>query len=148
MLQPVRISGNDSRIRIEHVFQPHSLGLRCRPDRIERAFYRRRQFHGLQFQTKPACNDPGDIQHVLDELGLRFCVSFDGFKRARRGDLVQPLGAKNLDPAEDRVQRCSQFVRQSGQKLVFGAIRFLSLAIQPRIFKGEADVPCQLLGKK
>jgi len=61
----------------------------------------------LHVQTETARNDSGDIEHVFDKLGLRFCVSFDYFERPSRGDFIELFGAEDLDPDENCIQRSS-----------------------------------------
>ena len=71
-----------------------------------------------------AADDARDVEEVFDEPRLRAGVAVDAFEGPRRliGAARDGL-QKDLQPAEDRVERRAQLVRQRGEEFVFQAAR-------------------------
>ena len=89
-----------------------------------------------------AADDAGHVEHVFDNSELRLGVSLDDLQRplelCARG-LLQPDGR----PAEDGVQRRSQFVRDVAQKLILRAIRNFRVVTRSALALEESGEPRQ-----
>src|SRR6185437_3852981 len=62
--------------------------------------------------------DPTHVEQVIDDLGLNPDVARDRLQTAVEVVPLRPCLSQQLGPSLDRVQWRSQFMRQSGQKLV------------------------------
>ena len=76
-----------------------------------------------------AADDARDFEEVLDQPGLHLRVALDLLERAIDRRRRHRVGAQQLGPAEDGVERRAQLVRQRGQELVLQPVR-LALAHQ------------------
>ena len=106
---------------------PDGLAVRGRAHRLHCAFDGRHQAHRAELDVQLARDDTGDVQQVLDDLGLSTRVSLDGFQRAPRGAVVETLLAEELHPPENRLQGRAQLVREHGEELVLRPVRRLHL---------------------
>jgi hypothetical protein len=98
-----------------------------------------------RFEAQGPGGDARNVQQVLDQLRLRARVAFDRLQRADALFLGQLRGTQHVCPAEHGIQRCAQLVRDGGQKLVFGAVGLLRLAIQARVLHRQRGHARQLL---
>src|SRR5262249_50561371 len=63
------------------------------------------------------------VQNILDKPGLSPGPALDCFQRVTQSRLVELSGSKYLDPAQHRVERSAEFMGDSSQELVLGAVR-------------------------
>ena len=130
LLHPIGVGGDDQRVvhRLDRDGDP--LALRGRRHRLDRRRHCLGDLGRAQAQRQLAADDARDVEDVLDQRGLRPRVALDdGQAAVDLGRRVAP--AQRLRPAEDRVQRRAQLVRDHGQELVLGAAGQLGLAAQP-----------------
>ena len=132
LLQAVGIAGDRPRARLEQELQADPLRARRRgsPSRPPPSTTAVRS-RARDVQAQLAGDDAGDVEHVLDELGLRPGVAVDDGHRAGRGVGLQVALHQQRGPAHDGVQRRAQLVGQRGQELVLQPVRVLGLAEQP-----------------
>ena len=95
-----------------------------------------------------AGHDAGDVEDVLDELGLRARVAVDGVDGAGAGGFLELVALEQLRPAHDRVEGRPQLVGQGGQELVLEPVRLPGLAVQPRAVGGQRRPVGQALGQR
>ena len=75
--------------------------------------------------ARAAGDDPRDVEQVFDQLRLDPRRLSDALQTFVEKGLPRFSVAQQTAPADDRGQRCSQFVRHRCQELVFLVIRFL-----------------------
>ena len=80
-----------------------------------------------RLQAKRAAANAGDVENVGHQLRLNPHVPGDRVDRPHAQLVVSPWTAQELGPAEHRVQRGPQLVREVGQELILRPIRFLGL---------------------
>ena len=137
LLQPFRIARDGRRLRIQDRLDPHALRLRGRGDGVDRAPHDFGELHGLNVQSNLARHDPGDVEHVLDDLRQGRGVPLDGRDRLLllvRGDHAGP---KHPRVAQNRIQRRPQLMREARQKVVLDAARLLRVHIQARVLERD-----------
>ena len=98
-------------------------------------------------QAQHAGDDAGDIEEVVDDLGLSPRIALDRLQRIADGRRVKRPRSQHAGPSDDRRQRCAQLVRDRGQELVLGPAGLLSRAIEPRIVDGLGGTTGQVLGE-
>ena len=76
-------------------------------------------------QRHLAGDDARAVEQILDEPVLRATAADDRVERLRRGLGVGRLRAQPLGPADHRVQRRTQLVRDDVEEVVLGAVRLL-----------------------
>ena len=84
-----------------------------------------RRFTSLQAQRELAADDPRDVQDVGDELCLRLGVVLDDTRGTLDRGLVALPDLQDVRPAEDRVQRRAQLVRERREELVLQPVHRL-----------------------
>src|SRR5581483_2734939 len=77
LLQAIVIAGNVSRCGVEHALDPNLLGVRRRPDHIDRGVDDLCEIKRLNVEAKLSCVDAGEVEDVLDETALRARVAVD-----------------------------------------------------------------------
>ena len=93
------------------------LGLRRRADGVDGRIYDAGQIRPLHIQPHLSGNDPAHIEQVLDELGLRSCISLDGVQPLFQVGLIR-IHPEQLRPTKNCVQRRAQLVAECREKLV------------------------------
>ena len=88
-----------------------------------------RQIHLANVEQQLAAGDARDVEQVLDQPRLRVRIAIDALERVLDFLGGQLAAAQQVDPADDRVERRAQLVRQRGEELVLQAIGLL-LAIE------------------
>ena len=87
-------------------------------------------------------DDARDVEQIVDELGLRRALR-SMTSRAPAGWSPGPSRSRaHVHPADDRLERRAQLVRQHGEELVLGAVRRLRLRARrllPRVELAVAD---------
>ena len=83
--------------------------------------------HGRELDRSPrqlqlAERDARDVEEIFDQRGLRLGVALDHFERVRAGRVVERPRPQQRDPADDRVQRRAQLVRERAEEIVLDAI--------------------------
>ena len=84
----------------------------------------------LHVQPHFAGDDPAHVEQVFDQLRLHARVALDHLQALRqilRARLAGAVAAEDLRPAEDRVQRRAQLVRERGEEFVLHPARALGL---------------------
>ena len=108
------------------------LGARRRPDRLRSPTRRRRPARRRRLEMELAADDARDVEEVFDEPRLRAGVAIDAFERPRVCSGAGRAVSEDLQPAEDRVQRRAQFVRQRREEFVLQAARPAQLVVGGR----------------
>ena len=80
---------------------------------------------GAKIDHQLAADDPRDVEDVLDQLRLQPRVPADHFDRLLRACGGEGAALQHRHPAQDRVQRRPQLVRERGQELVLEPAGFL-----------------------
>ena len=88
------------------------------PFRLDGRLDEGHRLHRLDVQAHLARDDPAHVEKILDELRLHARVSLDDFQPLVDLRLAHGSGAKDVRPAENRAQRCPQFVGDGRQELV------------------------------
>src|SRR6266542_819049 len=96
-------------------------------DGVERRVHHVAQAHRREVQPQLAADDPRDVEDVLDQLRLRHGVVADDAQRALRRRGIRLARREQVRPAEDRVQRRPQLVRQGREELVLHPVDGLGL---------------------
>ena len=99
------------------------LRLRRRPQSIDRRLDHRFELDRPEVDPELAGDDAGNVEDVGDQLFLHMGVAFDGFERARHAGRIELAHSQQPRPAEHRIERRSQFVRQRRQELFFRPVR-------------------------
>ena len=107
-----------SRIRLAS-----AVGRRASTDRLHHVRDRRL----AHVEPELSRDDAGGVEQILDEAGLQPRVALDDFDGARGGGGVERSGRQQPGPAEDRVERRAQLVRERREKLVFRPVCGLRL---------------------
>ena len=113
----------------EVLLESDSLRAHRGSNRIDRRANDGSNLGRLHRERHLAGDDARDVQHLLDQPNLRFCVALDDLDgvRAFGVEIARPQDA---GPAENRVERCPQLMRQRAEELVFQPIRVVCLPIQ------------------
>ena len=83
---------------------------------------------GRELEPQLARDQPRHVEQVRGELRLQLRVALDGARaRAARLPASSWPGPQQLDPAEHRVERRAQLVRERGQELVLQPVGLLGL---------------------
>ena len=127
LLKPVGVARDRSRRRVQDQLQPDLLRLRGRGDGLRRLLDDLRQRDGTDVEAHLACDDPGDVEEVRDELVLGQGVPVDGVCAPAHGLRLHVLAAEDVRPAHDGVQRRAQLVGEGGQELVLDPVGLLRL---------------------
>ena len=107
--------------RIDHETRSDLLSAAGRTASIAAATTRCRSI-GLDVETQLARRDARHVE-VLDQSRLHFRISLDHLECVRLPRFVQGAEPQHPAPAENRVQRRAQLVRQGRQELVLRAVR-------------------------
>src|SRR5690606_17504419 len=98
-----------------------SLLLGLGAERFDRGFDELGEVEGPRLDRELAGHDARDVEELLDEAHLLPRVALDRLEAAAQGLRVEGAREKELRPAQDRLERRSQLVREHGEKLVLGA---------------------------
>jgi hypothetical protein len=99
-----------------------------RRDGVERGFDDVAQVHRADIQPQLAADDPRDIEDVFDQLRLRHRVVADDGNRSLDQVGVALARGEQVRPAEDRVERGAQLVRQRREELVLHPVDGLGVS--------------------
>ena len=80
-----------------------------------------------------ADDDAAQVEQVVDQVRLGAGVALDHVDPVVLFERELTTLAQHVDPSEDRTQRRAQFVRERGEKFVFGATRDFSLLAGPAL---------------
>ena len=144
LLQPGRVAGEVRRQRADAPIERDRLRVRRGPDRVDGAVDDGLQIDRVELDAQLAGDDARHVEDVFDQLRLRARVAFDGVQR-----LLLLLGRQrprpqHARPADHRVQRRAQLVRQRRQELVLRAVgRLGGLA---RVALGDRQLRVRVLG--
>ena len=83
-----------------------------------------------------------DIEQVVDELRLSPDVALERVQRAALRLGRQHIGAQHMGPAEHRIERRAQLVRQRRDEFILGAVRFLRLLVETGVVERQRR-PCR-----
>ena len=111
LLEPGEVAGDGAGERIEHLVDADALGVGRRHDGGEGGLDDLGELQPLDVEAEVAGDDAGDVEQVLDELGLDLGVPLDGREPFLQVLGVDLAGAEDLGPAEDGVERRAQLVR-------------------------------------
>ncbi len=131
LLEPLRITVDESRRIREAGREPDVLRRGCRTNGIERRADHRPQIHWTCVEPQTTGDDAGHVEDVGNQLGLQLRVPVDDFQRVPAAARVHAAVQQHPRPADDRIQWRPQFVRQRGQELVLrpvGRFRFPACA--------------------
>ena len=146
LLQAARVGPHPSADAVKLRRQFDLLRERRRRGGLDRRLDHQPRLDEFGLQPHASGHDAAHVQQVIDQLGLQAGVAFDGVDGLR--DHVRILlGAKDVGPAQHRVQGRAQLVRQRRQELVLQ--RAEALGLQPqRVLAIEQllPVPCRLHG--
>src|SRR5262245_50494004 len=81
---------------------------------VERRHYHRHEFDWPGLQPHLAADDAGRVEQVFDQSQLRFTAALYGLRHPRDLRVVASPRTQQTVPAEDRVERRAQFVRNHG----------------------------------
>src|SRR6185503_10361020 len=104
---------------------------RRRPDSVYRRLDNVDGIDRRRIKFEFAGDDAGHVEQLIDDCALRRRVSTDHLDAARSIALEQRAALEQMNPADDRVERRAQLVREHRQKLVFHAIR--NFRTRPRL---------------
>ena len=104
---------------------------------LDRAPHRVAEIQRLEPQRELAVHDPREVEQVVHQSHLLADVAVDRLQRPRRQLVEAAVAAQDLGPAEDRLQRRAQLVRQRRDELILQAIGVLGglargLQLRPR----------------
>ena len=97
----------------------------------------------LDVEAELAGDDAGDVEQVLDDLGLGPGIPLDGGEALLDVVGIDLAGAEDLGPAEDGVERGAQLVGERGQEFVLHAVGRFGLG-PGRLGGGEQPLPLRL----
>ena len=118
------------------------LAVGRRRHRVDGASDNVRKLDWLNVQPNLSRDDPGDVEHVFDDLrqGRRVALDrLDGFVLLVRCD---DAGPQHAGVAEDRIQRRSQLVREAGEKVVLDPTGLLHAHVHPSILERDRCPRC------
>jgi len=95
-----------------------------------------------------AAHRPRHVEQVVDEDGLRAGVSLDAIDRPFTRRLIRGGHLHDVHPAEERVQRRAQLVRESREKILFQPIGLLRRAIQHRVVERQPGTRGDILRER
>src|SRR5262249_6667469 len=104
LLEAVGISDDSSFAGAQTFIRPalYVLGLGRRPHRLDGRVDHVRKNRGAQLEPELAGDDPGDIEQVVDQLGLSEHVALDDLDSVVRSALIELPGAEQPRPAQNR----------------------------------------------
>ena len=143
LLQPVGVADHaHARASMSALDRRSAWPARRRPDRRRSPLDDGREVDRRDVEPQLAGDDARDVEEVLDEAHLRAGVALDAAERAL-ARLRRSSGAARriCEPAEDRVERRAQLVRQRGEELVLEAVRFLLAAQADRSARARGARP-------
>src|SRR5688572_28763337 len=127
LLQAGWVSENLPDTRIDYLLDRHALRIEIRAHCIQRGLTDLHGVEGCGFQLELAGNDSRYVQEIINQLKLDVRVALDNGERVAEPVSIEGSVVQDARPAEDRIQRRPQFVRQRGEKQVLGFVRALSL---------------------
>ena len=127
LLQPLRVAAHEVAGRIDARVQRDGPRAGRRAERLDGGGDDPAEVHRRQLETEAPRHDAGHVEDVFDELRLELCVALDDLERAAVVLAVERAVPQHARPADDRVERRPQFVRERGEKVVLGAVGRLRL---------------------
>src|SRR6185503_9175241 len=101
------------------------------PNCFERGLDHRAKIDRPDVESELAADDSRNVEQVVDDLSKHPCVALNRLQRAPGYVVVERSGSHQLSPAQDRIQRCPQLVRNGSEKLVLYPV-CLSQIMSPR----------------
>src|SRR5690348_12846152 len=89
--------------------------------------YHEQEIERLRTDAQLAGNDPRNVKQIFDDLTLCGGVALNHFDGVRRAVSIELSGTKQFGPSHYRVQRRSQLVRNSCEKLLLQPARLFRL---------------------
>ena len=96
----------------------------------------RADVHTILVEHKLTRDDAGDVEQVLDQAQLGHRIPFDHGDRIVGAARRRRTTFEHVAPAENRIQRGAQFVRQHGEEFVLGFVRTFGRFARDRQFAG------------
>ena len=87
----------------------------------------------LETELELAFGDAGDVEQIVDQARFQFHVAPDDGERLAHFGIVRCARFQFADHRDDRRKRIAQFVREQGQKLIFGRVRRDQFLAQPHV---------------
>ncbi len=126
LLQPILIAHDIRRPWIEVRAKGHALRVRGRHHHVHGCQHHLDDIDGPHLEPEFSRRNARHVEHVVDHPGLRGRVALDHVHRAvEQRPIDLPAGDQDSCPAEDRVERCANLVRERREEFVFGAERVL-----------------------
>ena len=127
LLEPLAV-GVDVAMAPVRVDQLDLAGLGLGPDEVEALLDHQVQGDRLEGQGHGAGLDPGDVEHLVDELE-QVAAALEDLAHGLDLGLVQLLQLEELGEAEDRVERRAQLVAHAGEELALGPVGPLGVVL-------------------
>ena len=139
LLQAVAVADHRTGDRAHRPVRAGDRASRRRPAaRLDGGAHDRPQVERLHLEPQLAGDDARHVEQVVDQPRLGLGVALDASPgRARCAPRRRMPRFEQLGPAEDRVERRAQLVRERGQEVVLGAVRVLRVAIEERVVERE-----------
>ena len=102
----------------------------------------------LAIEVQLVAGDARDVEQVADQARLCFRVAADDREAVTRSVGADAALLQHPRPAEDRVERRPQLVRQRGEELVLQAVGLMRGHVQPGIFDGDASAARNFLRER
>ena len=102
------------------------------------------KIEGYHLERQVARHSARDVENVVHDSRLRACVALDGDDRAPDALVCEPPVGEEARPAENRIERRAQLVRERREEFVFQPVQLLGLAEQPRVFDCHRDAAREL----
>src|SRR6185503_12784443 len=91
-------------------------------DNLDRSTDDSEDIYRRDLELEFAGHDTRDVEQILDQLILRACIAFCGFKRV--GGLIggERATAEHVYPPQQGIERCAQFVRDGCEEFVLETV--------------------------
>ena len=127
LLQPLGVAADRGQGVVHRGVDRDLLGFRRRPDDVDGRVRDFAHVHRFHVETQLAADHPRHVEQILDQAQLRRGVTFDHLERVR-ARLDVRLRAQDPRPAEHRVERRADFMRQRREEFVLQARRLFGHA--------------------
>ncbi len=123
LLQPAGIAARDFRACRHRRVQFDALLRGSRLERLHGGVHDRRGIQAVEFEREAADEDARDVEQILDQAKLHARVTVDDAEAVSDAIGRQAPLLQHLAPAEHRVERRAQLVRQHGEERVLRLVR-------------------------
>ncbi len=145
LLKPIRVAAHPAGVVFDPYVERNRLRLGHRRDDLDRRTQHGRHVHLRRLDLQLPGDRTRDVEDVFDQAHLRARVALDGVEGLLGVDVRLP--AQHRRPAEDRVERRPELVRDRREELVLHAVRFLRLVERTRVLQRGARSVGELLGE-